>query len=90
VDTPDGTVVEQHVHLPGRGRFRAEARVLTGDGRTESDPHAGARLPRIIAWRSGDTQVQGDIMVTDDPVEAVVIVEPVPDAALEISVGAMP
>ena len=29
-------------------------------------------------------------LVTDDPVDAVIIVEPVPDAALEISVGAVP
>ena len=87
VDTRDGTVIEQRVRLPGRGRYRAEARVLTGDGRAEPDPYHGARLPWILGWRSGDLLTRGDTLDVDEPGEVVVIVQPVPDAVLEISVG---
>lgn len=87
VDTPGGTVIEQHVRLPGRGRFRAEARVLTGDGLAESDPFVGAAMPRILAWRVGELVVAGETLDAEEPGDAVVIVQPIPDAALEISVG---
>jgi hypothetical protein len=86
VGSPVGTVIEQRVYLPGRGKYQAEVQVLTGDGRTESDPYSGARLPRIIGWRGEDAMVRGDTLVTEVPLDVVVIVEPVPDAVMEIAI----
>jgi hypothetical protein len=89
VDGPDGTTtLEQRVHLPGRGSFVAAVHVVTGDGRLESDPYAGALVPRIRGWRTPDGHVGGPAVSTDAPCDAVLVIEPVADCALDISVVA--
>lgn len=88
VDVDDGTVLEQRVHLPP-GTFTASVQVVVGDGGVESDPYAGARMPRVLHWRLVDGSLRlGDRLDTEEPVDCVLVVEPVDDAALRITVEA--
>lgn len=88
VDSADGTVLEQRVHLP-EGSFVASVQVMVGEGGVESDPYAGARLPRVLHWRLEDGSRHSDpVISTDRAVECVLVVEPVDDAALRLTVEA--
>ncbi|WP_088320026.1 hypothetical protein [Kineosporia sp. R_H_3] len=88
VESEGGTVLEQRVRLPGRGRFVASVHVVTGDGKLESDPYAGAVVPSVIGWRSEvGTLLAGDTVDADVPCEVTLLVRPVVDATLDISVA---
>jgi hypothetical protein len=89
VDGDHGTTLEQRVHLPP-GEFAASVHVVIGDGGVEPEPYAGAGLPRVLYWRRTDGSVHGgDRFRTDEPAECVVVVDPVADAALRITVEAV-
>lgn len=81
------TVLEQRVIFSAAGTFIASTRVIFGDGRSETDPYAGADVPIVLGWRREDGNITpGDRWVTDAPGEAVLVVKPVADAAMAISV----
>ncbi|MBK7623947.1 MAG: hypothetical protein IPJ14_15110 [Kineosporiaceae bacterium] len=87
VDGPRGTILEQQVRLPSRGQYCATVAVVTGDGKLETDPFAGAAIPQIIGWRTVDEVTTGALFETDEPCDVVLLVDPVADATLEISVA---
>jgi hypothetical protein len=89
-DPEFGAVIEQTVQLGAEGIFEAVARVLTGDGRAETDPYVGAPTPEIVGWRTDHAFVEGPVLTADASGVVVVVVRPVPDALLEIAVGARP
>jgi hypothetical protein len=91
VDVDGTTLVEQQVKLPGPGSYVASVSVVTGDGRLESDPFAGAASPRVLGWRTDDDSLHlGSTLKTDRAGNAVLLVEPVADAALDIAVASSP
>jgi hypothetical protein len=88
-DSELGAVIEQTVRLSAEGTYEAVARVLTGDGRAETDPYVGASAPEILGWRTGENFVTGSTLSVGASGVVEVVVRPVPDALLEISVGAL-
>lgn len=84
----DRTVLEQRVHLPGPGVFEAVVDVLIGDGAVETDAFVGASRPSVLGWRLPDSSrvETASLDHRGGPLEVVLLVDPVEDAAVQITV----
>lgn len=91
-DVLDGrTVLRQRVVFPSAGDHIALCHVVTGDGAVETNAPVGAPSPKVIGWRTEDGSVTAGAAFTAlDAQEVDLLVEPVPDAAVEINVRAQP
>jgi len=91
VEGPQGTRVEHLVRLPARGAYLVSVNVVTGDGKLETDPFAGAATPRVLGWMTADGTLHGgSTFHVESACHAIVVIEPVEDAALDISVAVQP
>jgi hypothetical protein len=83
------TLIVQRVQVLGPARVKGHATVVTGDGGSETSAPAGGAVPQIYGWRNDGRVVTGDVQETvDGIVETELLVVPVIDAAIEISVAA--
>jgi hypothetical protein len=84
----DGRVIlVQPVRLRGGGPITGRIDVVTGDGSAETTAPAGSDLPEIHGWRTPDGVVTGAVLHGDGAhAEVELLVVPVPDAVLSITV----
>jgi hypothetical protein len=88
-DLEGRTVLRQRVAFPSGGPHVALCAVVTGDGAAETSAPAGAPSPRVIGWLGADgILTEGSALTAIDGQEVDLLVEPVADAAVEISVKA--
>jgi hypothetical protein len=79
-------VLSQQVSLPEDGTYTASCRVLTGDGSPEREAPVGAAMPTVIGWRFAGGFAPGATLEVVDIDDAELLVEPVGDAVVDITV----